>query len=153
VPWLLCVFSLFIRIKHARHNTRSNNYQFVFKEEENQSIMGNFNDKEPDETYRNTSDMLLYDVINGKTRYAVPGDMIQFHRKHYEHWGIYIGHDKVIQVTVQNSDDRFIDLLTSVSRVIVTLGQQTAFAEITEEYFHKMLTGDAKARINNFKDK
>ena len=30
--------------------------------------MGNFNDREPDETYRNAHDMWLYDVINGKAK-------------------------------------------------------------------------------------
>ncbi|CAF3992512.1 unnamed protein product [Adineta steineri] len=114
--------------------------------------MGNINDREPDETYRSNEDMLLYDVINRETRYAVPGDMIQFHRGGYEHWGIYIGNDKIIQVTVFDFGNAFLNALASIHRTIHTVGKHTAYAKITEESFCEVLGDNGKARINNFKD-
>ncbi|CAF0718841.1 unnamed protein product [Adineta steineri] len=115
-------------------------------------FMGNINDREPDETYRSNEDMLLYDVINRETRYAVPGDMIQFHRGGYEHWGIYIGNDKIIQVTVFDFGNAFLNALASIHRTIHTVGKHTAYAKITEESFCEVLGDNGKARINNFKD-
>ncbi|CAF1390920.1 unnamed protein product [Didymodactylos carnosus] len=92
--------------------------------------MGNFNDRELDETYRDTRDMIWCDIVNKKVRKVVPGDMIQFHRGHYEHWAIYIGNGEVIQVEV-----KFI-----------------GYAEIMQLSVDYVLGPDGKARINNFKD-
>ncbi|CAM4966162.1 unnamed protein product [Rotaria socialis] len=114
--------------------------------------MGNFNDRVPHATYTNPSNMQLYDVIKHVWRDAEPGDMIQYHRIDYEHWGIYIGNDKVIQATVRDFGNTFMDKFMSAMVTIITFGRQTAFAKITEESFHNVLQSDGVARINNFKD-
>ena len=99
--------------------------------------MGNHNDWEPDETHRKTDDMLLYDVINRKKRYAVPGDMIQFHRGRYEQWGIYIGDGKVIQVTVRDFGNWFSNAFMGVGRIIETLGEDNRFRENNRRIFSR----------------
>ena len=115
--------------------------------------MGNVNDRQPDQTYRNDKDMLLWDVINNKRRYAERGDMIQYHRGRYEHWAIYIGDGRVVQVTVQEFGNPLKTAVVTVALAIATLGEHTAVAIITEESFQDVLGADGKARINNFKDK
>ncbi|CAF3547253.1 unnamed protein product [Rotaria socialis] len=104
--------------------------------------MGNFNDRVPHATYTNPSNMQLYDVIKHVWRDAEPGDMIQYHRIDYEHWAIYIGNDKVIQATVRDFGNTFMDKFMSAMVTIITFGRQTAFAKITEESFHNVLQSD-----------
>lgn len=115
--------------------------------------MGNFNDRTPDETYLRRRDLVLYDVIYNRYREMEPGDMIQYHRGRYEHWAVYIGNGKVIQVTVHDFGGSVANTIVSISLAMNTLGRQTAVARITEENFHDVLGEDGKARINNFKDR
>ena len=115
--------------------------------------MGNFNNKEPDETYQITDDKQLYDVINSRRRLPTSGDMIQFHRKDYEHWAVYIGNGNVIQVTVYDSGKGSMNTLGQVVQWLTTRGEATAKARVTQERLCHVITKPGGARINNFKDR
>ena len=68
------------------------------------------------------------DIHNGGRRHARPGDLIQFLRNGYEHWGVYVGNDRICQLEEHDG----------VTRI------------------HEEAIGDVQANgepiINNFKD-
>ncbi|CAM4835857.1 unnamed protein product [Rotaria magnacalcarata] len=152
--WIRTIYS--IKLRQKRDNTSSIDIKVLiidlFCQNKKIIIMGNFNNRVPDETYTNPSDMKSYDVIKHVSRDAEPGDMIQYHRRDYEHWAIYIGNGKVIQATVRDFSNTFMNKFMPAMLTIITFGHQTTFARITEESFHGVLQSDGVARINNFKD-
>ncbi|XP_077999684.1 phospholipase A and acyltransferase 2-like [Glandiceps talaboti] len=81
---------------------------------------------------------------------CVTGDLLEFTRGLYSHWGVYIGDGKVIHLTGEN--DGIGDDLGNPKLVFSVWGKQFNKAVVKCDDFFDIVY-DCKAKINNSKDK
>lgn len=78
------------------------------------------------------------------------GDLVEFNRGPYSHWGVYIGNEEIVHLSGDENDG--INGQVGLTHFFTISGVRFNKAKVVKENFWKV-TADSKAKKNNGKDR
>ncbi|GFO21160.1 hras-like suppressor 3 [Plakobranchus ocellatus] len=73
-----------------------------------------------------------------------PGDLVEFPRSLYSHWGVYIGNETIVHLTTVHSED----MKAASANLCCTCGSESNIAEVRYDNFWDVV-GNSRAKKNN----